>query len=169
MYAIIIVCVCRSECAYYFSLSWLITWYSHVIQSANDIARLTDVFLASHPLFPVYIAATVSQPLPLQITPPLAYHLPHPLQLILLRRSEVMELECEMSEVHGLLSRLKPDLKYEQVIMLALKLFEKYPPQTLARKCNKLNARSVYAHLNCLQLSNNYLIASSSLIIIIII
>lgn len=51
---------CRSECAYYFSLSWLITWYGHVVKLQTDAHRLADVFLATHPLMPVYVAAAVS-------------------------------------------------------------------------------------------------------------
>lgn len=48
-----------------------------------------------------------------------------------MRRSEVLELECELSAVHGLLSKLPSDLKYEQMIMLASQLFEKHPPKCL--------------------------------------
>ena len=48
-----------SECAYYFSLSWLITWYGHVVTAPEQAYRLADVFLASHPLMPVYLAAAV--------------------------------------------------------------------------------------------------------------
>lgn len=54
----------------------------------------------------------------------------------------MLEVECELSAVHGLLSRLPPDLKYEQMIMLALQLFEKHPPQLLlAKKENHLLKR----------------------------
>lgn len=51
----------RSDCAYYFSLSWLITWYGHVVQSQEQASRLMDLFLSSHPLMPIYLAAAVSQ------------------------------------------------------------------------------------------------------------
>ena len=50
----------RSECEYYFSLSWLITWYGHVARTPEESFRLMDVFLASHPLQPAYVAAAVS-------------------------------------------------------------------------------------------------------------
>lgn len=101
--------ITRSECAYYFSLSWLITWYGHVVELQSDAQRLTDVFLASHPLLPIYVAAAI----------------------VLTRRHEVLEVECELSAVHGLLSKLPPELKYEQMILLALQLFEKHPPPVL--------------------------------------
>ena len=54
--------ITQSECAYYFSLSWLITWYGHVVKSHEEAYRLMDLFLASHPLMSVYcpLAAAVS-------------------------------------------------------------------------------------------------------------
>ena len=50
----------RSECEYYFSLSWILTWYSHVVYDREDLLMLTDLFLASHPLMSIYVAAVVS-------------------------------------------------------------------------------------------------------------
>ena len=52
--------ITRSECAYYFSLSWLITWYGHVVCSQEESWRLMDLLLASHPFMSVYLAAAVS-------------------------------------------------------------------------------------------------------------
>lgn len=42
-----------------FALSWLITWYGHVLSNFHHILRLYDFFLASHPLMPIYFAAAV--------------------------------------------------------------------------------------------------------------
>jgi hypothetical protein len=56
------------------------------------------------------------------------------LQVILTRREEVLGVECELSAVHGLLSKLPAHLKYEQMIMLAVQLFEKHPPHVLLAK-----------------------------------
>ena len=58
-----IVCTCilyRSQCAYFFSLSWLITWFGHVARRADEVYRLFDFFLASHPLMPIYLSGAVS-------------------------------------------------------------------------------------------------------------
>ena len=49
----------RSECEYYFALSWLITWFSHDVDNAEDVCRITDFLLSSHPLMPVYLSVTV--------------------------------------------------------------------------------------------------------------
>jgi len=42
-----------------FCLSWLITWYGHVLSDFQDIVRLYDFFMACHPLMPIYLAAGV--------------------------------------------------------------------------------------------------------------
>lgn len=43
----------------YFALSWYMTWFSHDIDSLDQCARLFDLFIASHPLLPLYVAAAV--------------------------------------------------------------------------------------------------------------
>jgi hypothetical protein len=42
----------------FFSLSWILTWFSHNLDRLGDVARVFDFFLSSHPLMPVY--ATVA-------------------------------------------------------------------------------------------------------------
>ncbi|XP_038135312.1 TBC1 domain family member 20 isoform X2 [Cyprinodon tularosa] len=48
----------RAEVGTIFALSWLITWYGHVLSDFKHTLRLYDFFLASHPLMPIYLAAT---------------------------------------------------------------------------------------------------------------
>ncbi|PSC72783.1 TBC1 domain family member 20 [Micractinium conductrix] len=43
----------------YFALSWLLTWFAHDVPSLPQTARLFDLFLSSHPLMPLYVAAVV--------------------------------------------------------------------------------------------------------------
>lgn len=58
----IVTFVCyRSECQYYFSLSWLITWFSHDIADADIVCRLFDFFMASHPIMPMYCSCAVRE------------------------------------------------------------------------------------------------------------
>ena len=46
---------------YFFShSSWIITWFSHDVKNINDIARMYDVLLSSHPLLIYYLCAAVS-------------------------------------------------------------------------------------------------------------
>ena len=63
-------------------------------------------------------------------------------QMILSRRPEVLSLGCEMSEVHGLLSKIPESLSYEVMVELALQLFQRHPPKKLAQHGRlKLSAR----------------------------
>ncbi|XP_078365637.1 TBC1 domain family member 20-like [Oculina patagonica] len=102
----------RSEVGQVFALSWLITWYGHVLKDFASIVRLYDFFLATHPLMPVYFGAA----------------------LVIRRRTDVLTGECEMSYVHHLLSRIPDDLPdyVEELITTAHSLFCKYPPEKLA-------------------------------------
>ena len=63
-------------------------------------------------------------------------------------------MDCEMASVHGLLSKIPERLSYEQVIVMAQQLFEKHPPQRLARNEGlKLRTRSEiyrYSERKCL-------------------
>ncbi|XP_072366272.1 TBC1 domain family member 20 [Scyliorhinus torazame] len=102
----------RSEVGTIFALSWLITWYGHVLSKFRHTVRLYDFFLASHPLMPVYIAAAI----------------------VLHRVKEVMRCDCDMASVHQLLSKIPQDLPYEVLIVQAEELFSHYPPQELAKQ-----------------------------------
>ncbi|XP_056438294.1 TBC1 domain family member 20 isoform X2 [Gadus chalcogrammus] len=102
----------RSEVGTIFALSWLITWYGHVLSEFRHTLRLYDFFLASHPLMPIYLAATI----------------------VLHREKEVRRTECDMAMVHLLLSRIPQDLPYELLIGQAQALFDRYPPPLLAKR-----------------------------------
>lgn len=99
----------RSEVGTIFCLSWLITWYGHVLNDLKDIVRLYDFFIACHPLMPIYLAADI----------------------VLFRREEVMACECEMPYVHKLLSQIPDDLPFEKLIVHSGDLFLQYPPSVL--------------------------------------
>ncbi|KAM6903368.1 TBC1 domain family member 20 isoform 1-T1 [Lycodopsis pacificus] len=102
----------RAEVGTIFALSWLITWYGHVLSDFKHTMRLYDFFLASHPLMPIYLAATI----------------------VLHREKEVKKTECDMAMVHHLLSRIPQDLPYELLIGRAQDLLDQYPPSLLAKR-----------------------------------
>ncbi|XP_068567196.1 TBC1 domain family member 20 [Cebidichthys violaceus] len=102
----------RAEVGTIFALSWLITWYGHVLSDFKHTMRLYDFFLASHPLMPIYLAATI----------------------VLHREKEVKKTECDMAMVHHLLSRIPQDLPYELLIGQAQDLLDQYPPSLLAKR-----------------------------------
>ncbi|KAF4322445.1 hypothetical protein BBI17_002433 [Phytophthora kernoviae] len=43
----------------FFALPWMITWFAHQLKRFQDVTRLYDVFLVSHPLFSLYVSAAV--------------------------------------------------------------------------------------------------------------
>ena len=70
----------------YFCLSWIITWFSHEIRDTELVKRLFDVFLVSHPLFPIYLSVAM---------------IIHPYN-----KREIMECECDFALLHQTLSGL---------------------------------------------------------------
>ncbi|XP_075702505.1 TBC1 domain family member 20 isoform X1 [Rhinoderma darwinii] len=107
----------RAEVGTIFALSWLITWFGHVLSDFRHVVRLYDFFLACHPLMPIYFAAVI----------------------VLHREAEVMECECDMASVHHLLSKIPQDLPYETLISKAGDLFVQFPPSELSREAAQQN------------------------------
>lgn len=101
----------QAEVGTIFALSWLITWFGHVLSDFRHVVRLYDFFLACHPLMPIYFAAVI----------------------VLHREEEVLDCECDMAMMHHLLSRIPDDLPYETLISRAGDLFVQFPPSELAR------------------------------------
>ncbi|KAJ7991747.1 hypothetical protein DPEC_G00287090 [Dallia pectoralis] len=117
----------RSDVGTIFALSWLITWFGHVLSEFRQILRLYDFFLASHPVMPIYFAAVI----------------------VLYREKEVKRTECDMAMVHHLLSKIPQDLPYEELISQAQNLFTQSPPSLLARRAALYSRKSVT--MNCFQ------------------
>ena len=101
----------KSEVDTVFAISWLITWFSYVIEKQDDIERLYDFFLACHPLMPIYFSV----------------------QLILDNASDIMDGECEMTRVYQLLlnTARKKDLPLESLISKTSDFYIQYPPSSL--------------------------------------
>jgi len=102
----------KSELGTIFALPWLITWFGHVLPNYSDVVRLYDFFLAGPPLMPVYLAAAI----------------------VLHREQEILNTECEMSAVHGLLSCIPVNLPFESLLVKCQNLYEKFPPYTIEKE-----------------------------------
>lgn len=106
----------ESEVGTIFALSWLITWYGHVINEHKYVVRLFDFFVAAHPLMPLYIAAA----------------------MVLHCGDDVLDQECDMPTVHHHLTNIPQTLdmaeNLQKIIESANILFKKHPPSYLARK-----------------------------------
>uniref|UniRef100_A0A8C8EKW7 Rab-GAP TBC domain-containing protein n=1 Tax=Oncorhynchus tshawytscha TaxID=74940 RepID=A0A8C8EKW7_ONCTS len=112
----------QAEVGTIFALSWLITWFGHVLSDFRHVVRLYDFFLACHPLMPIYFAAVI----------------------VLYREDEVLDCECDMASVHHLLSQIPQDLPYETLISRAGDLFVQFPPSELAREAAQQTAASTF-------------------------
>ncbi|XP_066482246.1 TBC1 domain family member 20 [Tiliqua scincoides] len=113
----------RAEVGTIFALSWLITWFGHVLPDFRQVVRLHDFFLACHPLMPIYFAAVI----------------------VLYRAQEVLACDCDMASVHHLLSQIPQDLPYETLISRAGDLFVQFPPSELAREAAQQQAERTAA------------------------
>lgn len=51
--------VAKSGVPPFFALSLFITWFAHNLAELGQAARLFDLFIASHPLMPLYAAVAV--------------------------------------------------------------------------------------------------------------
>ncbi|KAI1891053.1 hypothetical protein AGOR_G00159940 [Albula goreensis] len=113
----------QAEVGTIFALSWLITWFGHVLSDFRHVVRLYDFFLACHPLMPIYFAAVI----------------------VLHREEEVLDCECDMASVHHLLSQIPQDLPYETLISRAGDLFVQFPPSELAREAAQQHSQQTAA------------------------
>ena len=52
-------CLRACEVEPVFAISWIITWFAHDIKSLQNVERLYDFFLASHPLMSLYFSASL--------------------------------------------------------------------------------------------------------------
>lgn len=104
-----------------FTLSWLLTWYSHVIDDLSTVQRIFDAVLSQHPLFTLYlISATI------------------------LFNKETLYEQFEEDDPHTSLymifQQITPSEKsfdVEQIIQEAVSLLELLPPETLADQVSK--------------------------------
>ena len=96
----------------HFAVSWRLTWFSHTAAGLPAASRLFDLFLASHPLMPLYIGAAA----------------------IVAQREAVLALEPEMPLVHQHLSRMDVCLAAPvgQLARQAVALYKVHAPDRLA-------------------------------------
>ena len=50
----------------FFALGWFITWFAHSVDNLQHVSRLFDLFMAAHPLMPLYVTAVVIKVFPVQ-------------------------------------------------------------------------------------------------------
>lgn len=96
-----------------FCLSWIITWFSHVLKNYDTVGRLFDLFISSHKYTPLYLTTA----------------------MILFKENEILKLDCDMASVHQYLTRFieeeEDEIPFELLIRDAKKLMTKYPPSDM--------------------------------------
>ena len=121
----------KSELGTVFALPWLITWFGHVLPNYCDVVRLYDFFLAGPPLMPIYLAAAIV----LHREEEILHTGPLPPSLI--SNTNILCTDCEMSAVHGLLSRIPVDLPFETLLVECQRLYERFPPYTIQAEAER--------------------------------
>ncbi|KAI6243064.1 Rab-GAP TBC domain-containing protein [Aphelenchoides fujianensis] len=99
----------HAELGTLFALSWPLTWFSHALDSYEQICRCFDLFLASHPLMPVYVSAA----------------------LVENRRGEVMSADADMPSLHKLLNHVPKTIDIDEVLQRAQELFLEFRPKLI--------------------------------------
>lgn len=105
----------ESDVGTIFALSWVITWYGHVLSDHKFIVRLFDLFVSGHPLMPVYVATA----------------------MVLHCADDVLDQECDMPTVHHHLVNIPNTLdlnnNLDEIIIFAEQLYKKHPPSYLSK------------------------------------
>jgi len=96
----------------FYTLSWVLTWFSHDLTDFDKVMRLFDLFMSSTPLMPVYVACAI----------------------VLSHSQDLLHQEIEM--VHMCLVNLPQDtdMDIDVIVAMALDLEKKYPPLELQKR-----------------------------------
>lgn len=107
----------------FFCLSWILTGFAHDVHDLDIVARLFDVSLASHTMFPLYLTAAIVL---------------HPRV-----REGLFKVEKDMPEIYAYLQKVpamslspdcgKDEIYLESLIQSAQRLMCLYPPKRLAQ------------------------------------
>ncbi|OLL26508.1 TBC1 domain family member 20 [Neolecta irregularis DAH-3] len=93
----------------HYALAPFLTLFSHEILDLETATRLFDFFLASNPLMPIYLLAII----------------------LIYRRKEILDISQDDHDIlHSVLSRIPPNLPFEDLIESASDLFTQNPPNS---------------------------------------
>lgn len=95
----------------YFATSWLITWWAHDVKSLDEIGRVFDAMLCSHPLFALYLCVAMVANL----------------------RTEIMQSECDFASLFNFLVHAPAvhGFDFERLLAIADRLMQAFPPSRL--------------------------------------
>lgn len=109
----------------FFGLSWYITWFAHNLPQLAQAARLFDLFMASHPLMPLYASAAV----------------------LVASRRRILKCEDDPAEMHRLLTNLPPleSLTADELAQQAVSIYRRCPPKLLLQRTHLRDRTSTAA------------------------
>ncbi|KAM7542688.1 hypothetical protein Aperf_G00000010267 [Anoplocephala perfoliata] len=96
----------------FFTLSWFLTWFTHILSDRNDIHRLYDLFIASDPSMLIYLSVSV----------------------IICSTEEIGSTSDDFGELHHALTHLPMKHDVEKLIQCALDVYLTIPPEKLLQK-----------------------------------
>jgi len=122
----------------FYAVSWFMCLFLHDVRVLDVAVRLMDLFIASHPLMPIYVGAA----------------------LVMANEAEILKKSCDALDLHSTMSRLRVadvastvDEQFAQtqrLIEIALQIYADHPPDrtfTLAFARNSASARFPYPWL----------------------
>jgi hypothetical protein len=92
----------------FYALAGTLTMYAHNIEAYRDIARLFDAFLASEPVFTIYLFA----------------------QIVMDRREEILNID-DPDMLQVMLAKVPRNMDLDTLITKSVDLFDRFPPETL--------------------------------------
>ncbi|VUZ54836.1 unnamed protein product [Hymenolepis diminuta] len=102
----------------FFTLSWFLTWFTHILSNSNDIHRLYDLFIASDPSMLIYLSVSV----------------------IICSTEEISSTSDDFGELHHALTHLPMKHDVEKLIQCALDIYLTIPPNKLLQKTEERRA-----------------------------
>lgn len=104
----------KSEIGTIFALSWVITWFSHVISNESDIGKIYEFLENQDPHMVLYLSASI----------------------VISKKDKVLKLEPEMSAVHHYLTQLprREKFDFDEMFKLCVESIEKWPPTLVKKK-----------------------------------
>ncbi|RUS33460.1 rab-GTPase-TBC domain-containing protein [Jimgerdemannia flammicorona] len=96
----------------FYTLSWVLMWFSHDLTDFDKVMRLFDLFMASTPLMPIYVTCAI----------------------VLSHGQELLLQEPEMVHMYLVNLPQDPDMDIDEIIQMAIMLEKKYPLMDLQKR-----------------------------------
>jgi hypothetical protein len=117
----------QAEVGTIFALSWVITWFSHVIPNERDVEMIfTHLQEIDDPHLILYLCA----------------------EIVLYKKDELLHLDPEMSTVHHFLCQVprKEKLPIKKLLEKAIASFERWPPEYVKQQLDRYRRDRLRVH-----------------------